>query len=143
MTRLVTVAPSAKAGSLAGSKNERGYVVARVDNRNYRLHRLAWLWMTGAWPKEEIDHINGDRSDNRWCNLREATHSENMRNKGIHPLNTTGVKGVIWHRETSRWKVQIKIDRRSIFLGYFDDLSDARIARENAEKIFHGEFIRQ
>lgn len=80
-------------GKEAGAMKD-GYKVIRYGRANYRAHRLAWLLMTGAWPKESIDHINGDRSDNRWSNLREADPSENMWNQRKRSDNASGVKGV-------------------------------------------------
>src|SRR6266850_3791104 len=73
-------AGGAVTGKVAGNVTIRGYRLVSIDGQRYMSHRLAWLYMTGSWPKEEIDHRNGMGSDNAWNNLREATHSENMQN---------------------------------------------------------------
>jgi hypothetical protein len=93
-TRLVSTSNHrARVGDNAGGVTGT-YVKIRVDVRQYPAHRLAWLYMTGAWPKHEIDHINGDRLDNRWCNLRPANDAEQARNKRTAVNNEAGYKGV-------------------------------------------------
>lgn len=81
-------------GKEVGSLDSYGYRGCRIDSKNYRLHRLAFLYMTGVFPSEEIDHINRIRDDNRWVNLRLATRSENQHNSALPSNNTTGVKGL-------------------------------------------------
>ena len=143
MTRLIRTSSTAMAGDRVGSKNARGYLTARVDGKTYRVHRLVWFWMTGAWPKEQIDHIDGDKLNNRWSNLREATHSENQHNRGIISTNTSGYKGVYWYRSRGKWRAQISFDRRNPkVLGYFDNIEDAAAAYAKAAREFHGEFAR-
>lgn len=68
-------------------RKKDGYLESKIFDKLYKLHRLIWLWMTGEWPKYEIDHINGVRNDNRWINLRDVTHRENMMNQKIHRVN--------------------------------------------------------
>src|SRR5690349_20811660 len=83
------------AGFVAQGANT-GYVIIGIDGRQYRAHRLAWFYVTGEWPPDEIDHINGNRADNRWANLRPATVAENQRNRAKSKRNTSGYKGVYW-----------------------------------------------
>jgi HNH endonuclease len=92
------------AGAVAGRYNTDGdgYRQIGINRRLYKKHRLAWFYMTGAWPRHEIDHINGDRGDNRFCNLREATASENRRNMRKRVNNTSGYKGVSLDAERER-----------------------------------------
>jgi putative intracellular protease/amidase len=131
--------PGHRAG---GSRGGRGRLAIRIAGRNYASHRLAWLHVTGAWPAEHIDHINGDPSDNRFANLREATHAENMRNSKRNLRNTSGVKGVRWHKRDRRWEAYITVDGRVIYLGSSKTAEDAHAAYAAAAREFHGEFAR-
>src|SRR4051794_40587735 len=83
-----------KIGDELGTVNALGYVVMSIDKKRYYGHRLAVLYMTGAWPEQGMDHINGGRSDNRWSNLRLATQAQNVRNRSKGSNNTSGFKGV-------------------------------------------------
>lgn len=130
-------------GDIAGQTTWNGYIVIGIDGANWRAHRLAWLYMTGDWPKEHTDHINGKRDDNRWSNLREATRSENNRNVAMHKNNTSGRKGIYWHKLRQKWHVTIMIDRRKIHIGYFDDPDIAAAAYRAAALKYHGPFARQ
>lgn len=126
-------------GDIAGSTQPSGYITVRVAGVLYYAHRLAVLYMTGTWPVGLVDHNNRVRHDNRWSNLKLATAQENQRNAGKSKNNTSGVTGVIWDRRRKRWFAQITIDRKSRFLGYFDDISSAALARKAAECVhnFH------
>ena len=112
-TRLVSVSHG-KRGSIAGGVKETGYVAIRIDGIKYRAHRLAWLYMTGAWPAEEIDHINRRRNDNRWVNLRPATRQGQCGNSVGR--GKSGIKGVTWSRPHKKWRAEIA----ATCLGYFD-----------------------
>ena len=94
----VSTTKSIKIGDTAGCKSQgtKGYVWIRADKKLYRAHRLAWFYMTKEWPSHQIDHINGIRDDNRWSNLRQATHSENQHNRTVNKNNTSGYNGVYW-----------------------------------------------
>ena len=105
------------AGNVAGAQDGNGYHRIRIDGRRYKAHRLAWLIVTGAWPAEQIDHRNGVRDDNRVANLREATNRENGRNGRLPRNNTSGFKGVSWHRQSRRWQAYIMIDYHIHHLG--------------------------
>lgn len=124
--------PGVKVGSVAGTP-ALGYVSITINRRLYRAHRLIWLYMTGEWPKDQIDHINHIRNDNRWCNLREATYQENQRNRTNPKNNKSGVCGVRWREKRNRWSSQIKVNRKAKHLGSFTDKFEAICARKSAE----------
>lgn len=126
-------------GSVAGYLNNHGYVVIMVDGKQYRAHRLAWLYIHGTFPPNQIDHINMVKTDNRICNLRMATHSENQQNRPIQCNNTSGHIGVSWHKRDQKWMAYIKRDGKSIFLGRFKYINEA-IAARNAAKQKHHHF---
>jgi len=134
-------AGKAKVGSPAGTPKE-GYISIIVEQRVYRAHRLAWLFMTGAFPAKgtEIDHINRVRSDNRWSNLRLVTRSQNNMNSGMRSDNQSGHKGVTKRRDTGKWHARITVDRRVLLLGNFITFEDAVAARRAAERQYFGEF---
>lgn len=97
----------------------------RLMRSNYKEHRLVWLWMTGEWPKDEIDHKNQDATDNRWPNLRQATHTENMRNISLAKNNTSGHIGVSWEKRYSKWLAYGRVGGRRKYLGMYEDISEA------------------
>lgn len=132
----------APAGSIAGSVNKHGYRMIRVDNVDYRACRLAWLIVHGEMPKGDIDHINGSRDDDRIANLRDATRQENIRNSKRRSDNTSGFKGVAWHRGAKKWTASI-FTGKSVHLGLFDTAEAAATAYSQAAKRFFGEFARE
>lgn len=111
-----------------------GYRQGMVLRVMMRAHRLAWFMHYGEWPKGDIDHINGVRSDNRMCNLREVSRKENTRNQQIRNTNKSGVTGVI--QRGNRWHANVFHDGRQIFLGSFQDKQDAIAARQKASSDF-------
>lgn len=135
----VATARRVKVGEPAGGKSE-GYMFIRIHGRLYRSHRLAWLYMTGQWPKNLIDHINGIGDDNRFVNLREATNAENQRNRKKKKDNTSGFKGVCFVKSKRLWMASIRAQRKSINLGYFRAPEDAYAAYCAAAKKYHGQF---
>jgi hypothetical protein len=132
-----------KIGDVAGCENSRGYVYIKVDNKNYRSHRLAWLYMTGEFPPDCIDHINGITNDNRWINLRSVTHSENMKNQKKLKNNISGHQGVSWDKPTEKWVARHTINNKLIHLGYFTNIEDAVAAREVVAHLYHENHGRQ
>lgn len=126
---------SIKAGAAAGGVNAEGYVRIRVGERTYLAHRLAWLFITGAWPTGEMDHINGHRADNRAANLREVTKAQNAQNRRPHRNNRSGTSGVTWYPRDSKWLARIVVDGERQSLGLFDTVDAAREARHTAEQL--------
>lgn len=124
-------------GDVAGSVNGCGYVQIQIDGKLYLAHRLAWLFVNGKLPPSLIDHINRQRADNRICNLRIATTTENLQNASIRTDNTSGQSGVSWHKVTKKWRARIQTGKKEIYIGLFNDISDAISARKAAEPIFH------
>lgn len=132
------------AGSLAGHVNKvYGYCEIRIKGVLYKAHRLIWLLSTGTFPSAFIDHINGDRSDNRLTNLREATPQENSRNMGKRKDNTSGCAGVTWYKRHQKWRVYIMVDGKNKHLGYYNELDEALTARKDAEVKYFGRFQRK
>lgn len=129
------------AGSIAGTYHRGGYVIIRIDYFLYRAHRLAWLYMTGGWPKR-IDHKDLNKHNNRWSNLREATSSENLANQAAPKTNTSGYKGVTWHRQRRRWQAGIQVNGRHKHLGLFADPEEAHSAYVVAAQKYFGQFAR-
>jgi hypothetical protein len=127
-----------RVGHIAGRISDQDYWLIGIDGALYRAHRLAWLYITGEWPRE-VDHINGSRDDNRWCNLREATRSENNANSRRGRNNTSGYKGV-WRAASGRWTACITVNYRQIHLGRFDAPEEAHAAYCAAADKHFGEF---
>jgi hypothetical protein len=117
------------------------YPMIGFNGSSYLAHRIAWVIKTGENPTFDIDHINGNKWDNRWCNLRIATRSENRCNCEPSLSNTSGTIGVTFHKLVKKYVAQIKKHGKSYHLGCFENIEDAIKCRKNAEKIFHGEFL--
>ena len=132
-TRIKRTSNSVKVGDIAGWNDSNGYIKISVQNKSYRAHRLAWLYMTGKWPKDKIDHINHICDDNRWVNLREATNQENNKNASLSKANTSGISGVSWDKQADKWRAQIGANSKSVRLGLFVDKFEAVCARKSAE----------
>lgn len=124
-------------GREAGNKSPIGYMRINVDVKSYYAHRLAWLYVYGHLPENEIDHINHDRSDNRIANLRSVTHCENHKNVSMQKSNKSGVVGVCWVQSRGKWMAQMTARGKHMYLGIFDAFDDAVKARKMAEKL-HG-----
>lgn len=130
------------AGRPAGSPGYKGYIRIRIQKKGYLAHRLAWLWMTGSWPAEEIDHRGLNTADNRFSELREASHAGNNQNKPISRKNRIGIKGVGFDRQTGKFRVKIGFQNKTVHIGRFDKIDDAAAAYRRAAERFHGEFAR-
>ena len=121
------------AGAEALISDVAGYRHGRLDDIEYRAHRVIWKIMTGEDP-EVIDHVNGDRADNRWDNLRSGTHADNRKNSARHGRNTSGMTGVTWTPKVRRWRALISVGGKRQHLGYFEDFQRACEAREDAKR---------
>lgn len=128
-----------RTGSIAGTITNTGYRQIMIDKVCYLGHRLAYFYMTGEWP-EQVDHANCDRSDDRWVNLRNATHSQNKMNTPIQKNNTTGYKGVIYDSRRDKYYVRIKCDGISYFFGYYGTAIAASEVYIKVAGELHGEF---
>jgi hypothetical protein len=131
-----------KAGDTAGSRSSCGYRYIEINGKPYSEHRLAWFWVRGEWPAQQVDHKNGLYNANYWLNLREATQSQNMHNRKNLSNNRSGFKGVAWHSRDQKWQARIMTNTVQKHLGYFETPELAYEARLQAEKELHGEFAR-
>ena len=120
-------------------KGTQGYFRGEIFGEAYRAHRVAWAIYSGSWPENEIDHINGNRSDNRIANLRSATSQENSKNRAISIKNTSGANGVSWREDHSRWVASINKNGKLKYIGSFKSKNEAIQARAkaNAECGYH------
>jgi len=131
-TRLVSNTNRTRVGDIAGCTNRDGYIQIRVLGKEYKAHRLVFLYMTGKFPKDQADHLDHDRKNNQWGNLREASHLDNGRNQGITSNNTSGFNGIGWSERDKKWYARIRVDGKKKHLGVFDLKKDAVKARKDA-----------
>ena len=115
------------------TSNNDGYNQGGIFGKNYLTHRVVYAIHHGAWPVNQIDHISGDRSDNRIANLRDVTSAENQRNMQRPSNNTSGHIGVSWKGDRCKWRAKIGVYGKSRHIGYFTDINDAIAARAAAE----------
>lgn len=127
-------------GSPAGSVNSKGYVLIQLDGKKFKAHRLAWLFVTGEDPMHmEIDHIDRDKTNNAWANLRLADRKLNNENIDTPRHNTSGSRGISFNKKRGLWEAYIYSDKKRRHLGYFGEFSEARAVRTLAERrFFHG-----
>ena len=130
-----------KVGDVVGNLMADGYLRLSIDGRTYKAHRVIWLWMTGEWPKKDIDHVDLNRSNNCWKNLRVATKSQGGANRRRPANNTSGLKGVCLLR-SGRWQSAIKVNGRNIYLGLFDCPVAAHLSYVVAAGKYFGEYAR-
>lgn len=126
-----------KVGDPCGTPGAAGYTALRVQGRNYRRHRLAWLYVTGSWPEVEIDHRNGDRRDDRFHNLRACTRAENQQNRASARKSASPYLGVSRSPSPGRWRAQIKVGGDVRALGTFDTEEEAHQAYLTAKAQLH------
>jgi hypothetical protein len=126
-------------GTIAGNLQSSGYVVVQIKAKDYRYHRVIWLLVTGKWPENQIDHINGIRNDNRFCNLREATQSQNGANT-LSRSNSSGYKGVTKTRK--KWVARISLNNKRMTIGRYNTPEEAHAAYVAKAKELFGEYAK-
>lgn len=127
-------------GSVAGGVHPDGYRRIGILGKQYQAHRVAWLLHYGEQPPQFLDHINGERDDNRISNIRAVTNAENQRNSRINANNTTGVKGVHFDKTAGRYKAKFKVNTKQVSCGYHDTVEQAAEAIRARREELHGEF---
>lgn len=128
-----------KPGSICGGNIDgKGYGRVCFEGKQYRAHRVAWALHYGKEPMGVIDHINGDKLDNRISNLRDVTQQENVFNSKLGKNNSSRITGVVWHKKAEKWCAQIMVNRKQIYLGLFESKNKAIKARKNAEQKYFG-----
>ena len=125
---------------IAGTLLATGYTHIMIEGERYVAHRLAWLYMTGFFPKEELDHIDRNKSNDAWVNLREATRSQNAMNQRTRTDNTSGHKGICWDKQKNKWKVQISTKGVSRIQKHFVDFDEAVAFYESTASVLFGQF---
>lgn len=135
--RKITMNCKALKGQEVGYLNPEGYRLTKLYGTCYSVHRLAWLYVYGYDPENEIDHINGIRDDNRICNLREATRQCNMRNTGVRKDNKSGVTGIYKRKGKDTWIVYLRVNCKPIYIGEYLVFDDAVINRYKAERVYN------
>lgn len=140
-TRIFKPCNRVKVGDVATCQSDEGYVHFRIDGVLYTAHRMAWLTMTGEWPAGQIDHINGDRADNRFCNLRHVTNGENQQNRRARRKDHSGSAfmgvGLFTQGKKPKWRARIQINKKCISLGHFDTEMEAAQAYQKAKAMLH------
>lgn len=125
-----------KSGDVAGCLGDDGYLKIGIFGKRYKSHRLAWLYVHGQFPECEIDHINGNRADNRIDNLRLASSKQNKENVKLNAASTSGHRGVHWDKSRQKWLAHVTSNRKFHNLGRFDDVTDAINAVTQARNQF-------
>jgi len=137
--------PAGQVGRVVGfqlkdpARPEKVYMATKISGEHYCIHKLVWLWHYGVMP-DQIDHINRNSLDNRIENLRLASSCENMSNRKIFSNNTSGCKGVSWHKLRNRWFAYVNFQKKRKCLGYFDDLELAELVSTEARDLYHGKY---
>lgn len=129
-------------GSRAGTFMMRGCIGIKIDGRTYKAHRLAWLYVYGCWPTDQIDHKNRSPSDNRFDNLREADSNENNQNRSRPVGRMSPLKGASWNTGKRKWIAQIQHRNQYVYLGKYDCPIAAHLQYCIATAKFHGQFAR-
>lgn len=138
---LISPSHRVNAGDEAGNKHPAtGYCCIKIRGKLHLAHRLAFLWVTGRMPSGYVDHIDGNRFNNIWSNIRDGSMSQNQHNRPANKNNTSGVKGVHWDKRKSRWVAKIKLNGKDIHIGTFVDIISAELAVRKARVNHHGEY---
>lgn len=141
-TWMIRIGARANIGVKPGTVDNGGYLKIVINGQAFMAHRLAWIYVYGGdISSSEVDHINGDRLDNRIENLRLANRNENSWNQKIKASNTSGVKGVSWDKTAKKWRAQCMVNGVKCFIGRFNSISDAERAVVSFREKFHGKFV--
>lgn len=132
-----------RAGTIVLCGGSKGYRRIVIGQKQYSEHCIIWFYMTGEWPRLQIDHANMVRDDNRWANLREATHTDNIRNRHVNPLSRTGLKGISFApKQQKKWRARYKLNGKDIYIGSFSTPEEAHAAYARAAESVFGKFAR-
>lgn len=135
--------PSCLKGQKAGFVGKRGYVDITIDGKKFKAHTLVWLLETGEFPEVFLDHKDGDRTNNIFSNLRQATSSQNQRNRGKKLSESSSMyKGVDWREDYRSWRARIRAEGKQISLGHFQSETEAALAYNEAAKKHFGEYAK-
>jgi hypothetical protein len=138
LIRRMRTSNNTKAGDIAGHTHGSGYVYLGADKREYKAHRLVWLYVHGEWPKGVIDHINGDKADNRLANLRDVSHAMNLQNiKKARADSASGIAGIRKNSKSDKWQARITLAGVQKYLGSFPTQAEASAAYIAAKREFH------
>lgn len=136
--RKVRLAQRHQVGDDACHPMSNGYLRVGIDSERYLAHRLAWLYVYGEWPDGEIDHINGNRADNRIANLRVGTHAQNMQNRrNAQAGSSHGVMGVYFHKQNRKWVAAVTVMKKTHYAGFYDTPEEAHQAYLRAKRRLH------
>jgi hypothetical protein len=124
-------------GAKAGSVSRYGYIEIRIGRRLYKAHRLAWLYVHGRWPDDALDHIDGNRQNNRIANLREASYAENSQNHSLRRNNSSGHQGVCFDALRGKWVAQLNVGKRNVLRKRYAAKDEAISAYLDAKRMFH------
>lgn len=129
-----------KVGDTLSSLTDKGYLRSSIGGKSYRVHRLVFLYHHGYMPIQ-VDHIDGNRINNKIENLRDATSSQNNQNRKA--TSSSGIKGVVWHKQSKKWVASICVNRKSVHLGSFLSIEEAALVANRARQLAHGDFYRE
>ena len=141
-TRVAARCNKVKIGDVAGSLDSHGHVQISVFGKLRLAHRLAWLYMTGEWPADEIDHKNTIRNDNRWENLREATRVQNQANCKCKNTSLTGAKNISYRKDNNKYRLRMTVGKKRLTVGHYNTIEEAQAAYILAAEKHHDEFGR-
>jgi len=128
-------------GKKAGGIHQTGYWRLKINKKSYQAHRVIFAMHHGHMPKQ-IDHIDGNKSNNKIENLREATPSQNGWNRFLQKNNKSGIKGISWRKDCNRWLAQVRVNYKIFYLGLFEDVEKAKIALSEFRSKHHGNFAK-
>lgn len=129
-------------GTKAGTLDKDGYCVIKFNYKLYRAHRLAWFYMYDVWPSQQIDHIDGNKLNNSITNLRDVNSQTNMENiKNVGRSNTSGMLGVSFHKHKKKYMANIKVNKKTMYLGSFNKAEDAQSAYLKYKQQYHAGYI--